>query len=111
MTKLFKFLGKLFIKHALLMLKCHFQVHVVEQDFKSLYLGSHDKALQGAVGPSSSSSGSSLAISNQRDPVGVKKKATAEDSELTRDLGHAMMSSSCSLQIPNFLLLFLLWRI
>ena len=35
-----------------------FQVHVVEQDFKSLYLGSHDKALitSGAAATSSSSS-------------------------------------------------------
>ena len=38
----------------------HFQVQVVEQDFKSLYLGSHDLTSSGNAGGLSTSSSKSL---------------------------------------------------
>jgi len=96
------------------------QVHVVEQDFKSLYLGSHDKALITSGAAATSSSSSSASKSSKRDSISSGSKSGGANDNAGMGLSHTSKGIAVSATsfwclllatLPPKLFLFLLWRL
>ena len=79
----------------------HFQVQVVEQDFKSLYLGSHDLTSSG------SSNGGGVATSSSKSLESVAEVHADEEMKLSK-LGPSSNTSVQSTSLLIVLLPFLL---